>query len=152
MCPQTFSRPLFMTSFSCTLSEWGTTRPPRQATAMWAAAQAAHTASQVRGGLGSPSGPSYRLPASALPQIRLWADLLFHQKLVDPRKQPTAETLPLLRALTGACHLTNLRSGRPLLICRFRLLEVPLNSNWRNHGSVRKPHCCFQSRCFQDTI
>ncbi len=73
MRPMTFSRPLFPTSFMRTLNEWGMMLPPRVTQPkdwleQWAAAQHAHTASQVKGGFGSPSGPNYRLTASALPQ------------------------------------------------------------------------------------
>ncbi len=72
--PQTFSRPLFVMSFTCTLNEWGTTRPLRQVTDMWAAMQAVRITSQVRGGFGSPSGPGYRPTVSALPEIQPWVD------------------------------------------------------------------------------
>ncbi len=63
---------------------------------MWAEAQAAHTASKVKGGFGAPSGPTYIL--SALPQLQPWADPLYQRKLSDPRK-PATETALMPRAL-----------------------------------------------------
>ncbi len=74
-----FSRPLFLTTFTCTLSEWGMMLPPwatmpKDWLEQWATVQHMHAASQAKGGFGSPSGPNYRPTASALPQNRLWAD------------------------------------------------------------------------------
>ncbi len=126
--PQTFSRLLFVTSFSHTLSEWGTMRPPPQAcqpdnwTATWADAQAVHTASQARGGFRAPSGPAYKPPASALPQVRPWVDPSYQQKPTDLRKQPTAETLPLLRALPTDWSAP---SDRPELGQAIAALQAP---------------------------
>ncbi len=105
VCPMTFSRLPFPMMLTCTLSEWGTTLPPRAMMPQnwpeqWAAVKCAHAVSQTRGGFRSPSGPNYRPTVSAFPQQQPWADPTYQRpKPVNPRKQPTTETPSPLRTL-----------------------------------------------------
>ncbi len=89
-CLLTFSRPPFpMTQFARMMSDWGTTAPlqamrPASWMQQWEAVKRA--VSQTRGGFAAPSGPGYKLTASALPRDQPW-NAPGYKRPEDPRQK-----------------------------------------------------------------